>query len=188
MGHRELLAALQREAEEQAAAIRRAAATEEEAMRVAAASRRDEFRAEQERHRKVACAVRQREILAETEHGAALVRLRAESGLAQRLRGRAGACLVRLRDSAYEALFQQLVSELPDVPWATIRVNPADTVLAAGCFPQAAVVADPAITGGLEAVTADGSLTVVNTLESRLERCWPDLVPHLIAELRGRPA
>jgi vacuolar-type H+-ATPase subunit E/Vma4 len=51
-----------------------------------------------------------------------------------------------------------------------------------------AVVADPAITGGLVAVTADGSLTVVNTLDSRLERCWPDLLPHLIAELRGRPA
>jgi len=44
---------------------------------------------------------------------------------------------------------------------------------------------DGTLSGGIKAVTEDDSLTVDNTLEARLERLWPDLLPHLMAELRG---
>ena len=188
MGHQELLAALQQEGEEQAKAIRRAAAEAEDALRAEIAGRRNALRGEQEQRLIMARAARQREILAAAAQEAALIRLRAEHELALRLRERATACLELLRDEGYGELFRELVQELPACAWATVRVNPVDRELATDCFPNAAIVTDPTITGGLVAASADDSLTVVNTLESRLERCWPDLLPGLMTELRGRTA
>ena len=47
-------------------------------------------------------------------------------------------------------------------------------------------MADPAITGGLKVMGGDGRLTVSNTLETRLERAWPDLLPAMVEELAGQ--
>lgn len=185
MGHGELLNALHRKGEEQAAAIRRAADEEEEGVRAAATSRIDQLREEHERRCGAACAVRQHEVVAAAEREATLLRIRAENELALRLRQRATACLERLRDGEYANLFRLLAEELPPAGWETIRVNPLDAPLAASLFPGAEVVVDPSIIGGLEAATADGTLTVINTLESRLARGWNDLLPALVAELRG---
>lgn len=187
MGHHELLAVLRQKGAEQSGAIRRSAAEAEEALRADITGRRESLRAEREERRTVVCTLRRGEILADAERKAALLRLRAEHDLALRLRERAAACLERLRDGGYAGLFRRLAGELPGGDWRTVRVNPADMSLAAECFEGADISADSAISGGFSAVTADGSLTVVNTLESRLEQCWPDLLPQLVAELRGEP-
>lgn len=186
MGQRELLAALRREAEEQASALRRTAETEADRAQADAARRIDELRAGHEERSTMLCSDRQRDILAEAERNAALVRLQVEHELARRLRERAGVLLKRLRDNDYHALFRRLAAELPDATWATVRVNPADTALAAALFPTAVIEADGAIRGGLEASSADGELTVINTLEARLERAWPELLPRIVTELRER--
>lgn len=63
-----------------------------------------------------------------------------------------------------------------------MRVNPADGERAAVLFPGARIETDPAISGGMEAITEGGRMRVVNTLEKRLARGWPDILPHLLAE------
>lgn len=186
MGQRELLAALHREGDEQASAIRRTAEAEADRMRADAARRLDELRCGHEERRERLCTARQRDLLAEAEREASLVRLQVENELARGLRERSGKLLERQRDNDYAAFFKRLAAELPEAAWDTIRVNPADTALAAELFPTAAIEADRAISGGLEAVTSDGDLTVVNTLEARLERAWPELLPLMVNELRGR--
>ena len=184
MGHRELLTALRRKGEEQAADIRQRAGAEEGEIRAGAAARGEELRQEYERRRSTGCRERRRAIVAEAEREASLVRLRAEHELALLLRELAGRCLAKLREGEYGTFLGELAAELPDTVWGTVRVNPLDADRAAALFPGAAISPDPAITGGLEAVSADGSLTVVNTLESRLDKGWPDLLPLLVAELR----
>ncbi len=181
MGQDELLAAIRRKGEEQAAALR--AKTEEElaGLRTAADQRKAALLREHEGRLAAARAQRHRDLVAEAGRQAALIRLRGEHDLALRMKRRAAACLGELRE---EGLLARLAGELPAAAWATVRVAPVDTVRAADLFPGATVEADPAITGGLVAATAEGSLTVVNTLESRLERGWPDLLPRLFADLR----
>jgi len=185
MGQDELLAALRRKGEEQARAIRTNEAAETDAVRHATAARCDELRQAHERRCAAAGAERRHQIMADALRQAALIRLRGEHDLALRLRQRAGACLGGLRDTGAGTRLAELAEELPRADWATIRVAPCDTAPAADLFPSATIEADPAISGGLVAVTGDGSLTVVNTLESRLEKGWSDLLPELVAELRG---
>jgi V/A-type H+-transporting ATPase subunit E len=91
-----------------------------------------------------------------------------------------------MRGEGYEDLFAGLAAEAAGAEWGTVRVNPADRELAARYFPRAVVEADASITGGVEAVSTDGAFSVVNTLETRLERAWPELLPEIVAELRGR--
>jgi V/A-type H+-transporting ATPase subunit E len=186
MGHRELLVALRREGEEKEAAIRAGAEAEAGRMREGVAARRDVLRAGQERQREVLCAARRREVLAAAEREARFVRLRAEHVLAERLRERARACLAGMRREGYGELFAGLAAEWAGEAWGTVRVNPADRELAARHFPGTAIEIDATLAGGFEAVSSDGGLTVVTTLETRLERAWPDLLPEIVAELRGR--
>jgi len=182
MGQDELLAAIRRKGGEQAADL--LAKTEEEIadLRAATAERRDALRREHDRRLAAAVAGRHHDIVAEARRQAALIRLRGEHDLARRLKERAESSLEKLRD---DRLLERLAGELPTAEWATVRVAPADAARAATLFPRAAVETDPAIPGGLVASTADGSLTVVNTLESRLEKGWPDLLPLLFGELGG---
>jgi vacuolar-type H+-ATPase subunit E/Vma4 len=76
---------------------------------------------------------------------------------------------------------------LPSLPWQTIWTTPDASSAAAALFPTATIVADPALAGGLKAALAEDSLTVDNTLETRLEKLWPDLLPQLLTELREAP-
>ena len=148
--------------------------------------RREELRREHEQQRELLCSGRQRTLIAKADREAALIRLRAEHALSLRLHERARVCLKQLRTDDSERLFLTLAAELPAVPWQTVWINPGDASTASGRFPGATIIPDETLAGGLKAATADDSLTVDNTLEVRLERLWPDLLPHLMAELRGR--
>lgn len=185
MGRRELLEALQREGQKTMDAIVCRGGAEEERLRGGAEERREEMRLEYEAQRELLCGARQRTLRSIAVRDAALIRLRAEHALSQRLHERARNGLKRLRGEHAEQLFPALAAELPGVKWHTVWVNPADTLPASGCFPGASIVPDETLSGGLRAATADGSLTVDNSLETRLERVWPDLLPGLVAELRG---
>lgn len=186
MGQRELLETLRREGDEQAAALRQAAGQQSQQLRDEAREKLRELRSAQEERRRQLCLVCQREVLAEAQREAALVRLRKEHDLALRLRQRAEAGLERLRRVRGDSLFDRLAAELPREAWVAVRVNPVDAPLAATRFPGAAVQVDDAVRGGLAVVTVDGDFSVVNTLEARLERSWPELLPRIMAEVRGR--
>jgi flagellar biosynthesis/type III secretory pathway protein FliH len=188
MGRRELLEALEREGQKTMAAIAGRCAAEEGLLRSKAEDRREGMRLEHEQQRELLCSDRHRTLIATAAREASMIRLRAEHTLAQRLHEWARISLKQLRRDDAERLFRTLAAELPAVPWHTLWVNPDDTILASGQFPDATVIPDETLAGGLKVATADGSLTVDNTLEVRLETSWPDLLPHLMAELRGRPA
>lgn len=186
MGRLELLEALRREGGEAMAAITGRGAADEERLRTGAEERREELRREHEQQRELLCSERQRAIMAGTSREALLIRLRAEHTLSLRLHERARICLKQLTGDERERIFRTLAAELPALPWHTIRVALGDVVPASGLFPDATIIADEAVAGGLKAATADGSLIVDNTMETRLERMWPDLLTQLMAELRGR--
>lgn len=186
MGRRELLEALQRDGRKTMAAIAVRGAAEEQRLRSGAEQRREELQREHEQQRELLCSVRRHTLISRAAREVALIRLRAEHALSLRLYRRARICLKQLRGDNAEPLFRSLSVELPAVPWHTVWTNPGDTVLASAVFPGALIIPDETLTGGFKASTADGSLTIDNTLEVRLERLWPDLLPQLMAELRGR--
>jgi V/A-type H+-transporting ATPase subunit E len=114
-------------------------------------------------------------------------RMAATRALAERMGALARAELARVRDVDNGPLFRALVAELPDRGWQSVAVNPADATLAVTAFPSARIDLDPTIIGGFRAATADGRIQVSNTLDTRLERAWPDLLPQLISAVFHDP-
>jgi V/A-type H+-transporting ATPase subunit E len=106
--------------------------------------------------------------------------------LSERLSRLATSLLPQFREQQYRELFEALVRELPPYAWETVRVNPEDTAMAGRYFPEAKIVPDTRISGGMEVDGDGGRIRIVNTLEKRLERGWPELLPDLIeAVYRG---
>lgn len=118
--------------------------------------------------------------LAELSRRRRALRTQAALRLAEHCRELALAELPRLRDGR---LFDRLAGELPALEWRRIEVNPADADAARARYPGAAVTENPAISGGLNAATADDRICLENSLETRLAAAWPDLVPALLARL-----
>jgi vacuolar-type H+-ATPase subunit E/Vma4 len=160
-----------------------------EAARAEADRRRAQLAAalEQERTRlEQDVATEARRIEAEgaaaAEHKAREMRAGAAVALAERLLALGRAELPRLRGERPSRLFEALAREVPPRRWQRIRVNPADAALAAQHFPGATIDVDPAISGGMELECEDGRIRISNTLETRLDIAWTDLLPQLIAE------
>jgi V/A-type H+/Na+-transporting ATPase subunit E len=182
MGSEELLAALRSEAEEKTRIIRQEAAAETARLKAEAAAglARLGEKLLQEQARTI--AAEESAILAEAERSARRTRLAAAEKLAEKLYELARKLLPRLREKEYPRIFSLLAAELPPIEWQTLRVNPADAERAADLFPRALIVPDSAICGGMEALADEGRIRVINTLEKRLERGWPELLPVLIEE------
>lgn len=183
MGAAELLAALRSEGEKKAGLIREEAAGEAARLRAEAEALLARMREASLREQTQAIAAATGAIIAEAERDARQLGLSALQQLAERLHGLARQFLPRLRTDEYPGAFARLAAEIPPALWEEIRVNPADVDRAALLFPGAKVVADAGICGGLIALADGGREEVVNTLEKRLERGWPELLPALLAEV-----
>jgi V/A-type H+-transporting ATPase subunit E len=109
----------------------------------------------------------------------------AKSRVAERCYQLARQSLSASRNPDDDGLFRALADELPEEAWEEVRVHPVDRDRAARRFPGARVVTDPDISGGLEVVGRGGRLRIRNTLEKRLERAWPDLLPAIVHEIEG---
>lgn len=103
--------------------------------------------------------------------------------LADRLLALARAELPGLVAAARGEVFEALARELPPCRWECARVNPADAEFAARHFTGASIETDRAISGGMDVAYDGGRVAVDNTLETRLEIAWPDLLTALLAEL-----
>ena len=183
MGRAELIESLRSRATEDMDALRSDARARAEAYRLELAQA-----LEQQRMRETeAAAALARKLLddATVEARQCAREIRAQTGLvlADRLYRLAVAELPNLRDASGPELFLALARELPQRDWQRIRVNPADREPARARFPAAEVVCDPGIRGGLDVEADAGRIRVSNTLETRLETAWPDLLPRLINDL-----
>lgn len=182
MGRELLISDLRAKGEEQVATLWRQAREEAERFRLeserdlaAQLGRREsaELEAVQAVHRRRAMAAHRR---------SAAITTRAEQALSDRLYALARTQLGQAGVGERAAWLAGLAAELPAAAWARVRVNPADAAAARALFPQAEIVADPAIPGGLEVSTADESVCIDNTLNTRLARAWSLLVPELLRE------
>ena len=183
MRHPELIEALHAAAEQKAATIWESARSEAEQCRVEAAhsveTRREEARQD------LAATARKLEddAIGRAEAEAKTIRIATGKTLAERAYRLASDSLPRFRDGGYESLFAALAGEIPEGPWRRVRVNPADLRLAQEFFPDAEIVPDESVTGGLEVEAEDGRIRISNTLETRLERAWPVVLPGLINDI-----
>lgn len=180
MLHNELIDALHGEGEEKLAALRRETDRALEEIRVDAANKENEIRERVKTKLNQAVQEEGRELMAAAAKKAAAVRLIAEKKLADRLYTLAAPLLKALRNKEYGGIFGELVRELPDYRWDIVTVHPDDLQIGAACFPDAKVVGDSRISGGLEVMSADGKVRVINTFDKRLELAWAALLPELI--------
>jgi vacuolar-type H+-ATPase subunit E/Vma4 len=109
---------------------------------------------------------------------------RAERELSDRLYGLARSLLGGAWSGDRATLLAGLAAELPPGSWGWVRVNPEDLVSAGQLFPAAELVPDPEVSGGLAVTSREGSVTIDNTLNTRLERAWFQLIPELLRGLR----
>ncbi len=184
MGQQELKEALQQEAEVRARQLWREAEDH-------VAKRREEIQAEverleQEAEQRLQAKIKtlRAELLQDALGQALTCRLRSEVRLAERLHRLAEACLAELTAKDRARLWPPLKAELPPGEWGQVHAHPDDSEKAREEFPGADVVPDQAIAAGLRVVSEDQKVWVDNTLNSRLERAWTELLPAMLAEIR----
>ncbi|HSR36022.1 MAG TPA: hypothetical protein VLL73_02490 [Desulfurivibrionaceae bacterium] len=192
MSHQALIEELRRQGEAGKRAIWQAAEAEAVDYRAQAEQRWAAEQAAAEQELRATCEARAREIRLAAEQEGRQLTGQAEIALAEQLHRIARRVMPVLQDEVRGEVFVQLAKELPDRPWTRVHVNPSDLAWAREFFPQAEVVADGDISGGVEALDRQGGLRVINTLEKRLERGWDGIVAAVFAALRSladdRPA
>jgi len=124
-----------------------------------------------------------RSLMVAAEEKTWLRQAEAETRLAERLYALAQKELVWLREQCGDRLLSACAKELPQVEWRQLRVSEKEIELARTLFPEAEIAGDNSISGGLVAESVDGRITVINTLEKRLERAWPRILPRFIRVL-----
>ncbi len=193
MGCKELIESLLRVRDEKIISIWDEVENEAEKIRAEVTRKAEQIRAECERKKSAAAGEKIARAISDANSAVRARRLSMEQEISQRLLSLASASLARLRNSNYPEAFRAMARELPPLPWRTVRVNPGDTALAKKHFPDAEIVSDGTITGGMDVMTDGGKIRVVNTFEKRLERTWPDVLPGLIRDVyeelskRGTP-
>ncbi len=183
MTYEALITELRRQGEAEKRAIWQVVEEEAAAYRRNAAQRWASEQDAAEEERREAAEARAREIRLAAEQEGRRLKGQAEMALAERLYHLARRVMPVMQDEVRGEMFVRLARELPDRPWERVHVNPSDLAWAREFFPRAEVVADGDITGGVEALDRQGGLRVINTLEKRLERGWPMILPAIFAEL-----
>jgi vacuolar-type H+-ATPase subunit E/Vma4 len=186
LGLEELLDTLKKNERKQIDDIWRKAESEAEILRTQIAETISDITKNHAEHLASACQKSMRAIFSETEVKTREKKLFAYQALDQALRNAALKQLTALRKPNYEKIFATLVRELPERQWEKIIVNPADVELAAKFFNANRIRQDPAVSGGLVALTANDRIIVDNTVKKRLERKWFHILPQLIAEIEKR--
>lgn len=182
MGHQELIDSLRSEGEKKAQAIKQEAAAEAEQIKAEMVKRLERFREDYRKNHLMMVEEQSRKIVSEASERANRIKLQSERVLLDRLYTMSLALLRDLRTHNYSSVFERLVRELPPLPWKILRVNPDDREIAKEHFPDADIIADRTISGGLEVTSEDGKVHIINTFEKRLERAWSELLPEFMHE------
>ena len=182
MGCEELIGSLRKEAEEKVREIWREAEEEAGKLQAGFLLRLEALRLENASGS--SSEEDRQKVLLDAGNSARTIRLASEDRLSARLYILAVSSLHLLRGKGYEDIFHRLVLEIPPLGWHSVKVNQDDCDLARKFFPDAAIVADRNITGGMEVEAEEGWVRVANTFEKRLERAWPQMLPGLIADVK----
>jgi vacuolar-type H+-ATPase subunit E/Vma4 len=175
-----LIEDLRRKAAEDSEALWRDAKAEAEKCRLEAAREIEDRRARDSAQGAVTVRRLEEAAASRAQREAREILAKAATALAERLRGHARAELGRFRQEGADGLFEALATELPHRQWQRVSVNPADQQLARARFPQAEIVCNAGIAGGMVVEAEEGRIRVTNTLEARLETAWPDILPGLV--------
>ena len=186
MGLQELISTLKKNEQKQIDDIWQAAKSEAEALRKQVEEAVADITKKQAEQLAAACRKSMRSIFSETDIKTRERKLLAYQALDQALQNAAVKLLPDLREENYEKVFAILAAELPERQWEKILVNADDAELGRRFFAANIISTDPGISGGLQAVSANGRIIVDNTFEKRLERKWPHILPALIAEFEKR--
>ncbi len=188
MGKDELKKALIDEAEEHIRALWAAAEAEIDGLRGQVALQREEQAAKTARQLEKAVAELRTACHQQAVEEERRAILEAETDLAERMLGLARTLLPQMIAANRGFWLKCLVEELPDHPWEEVRVSPSDLDQAVELFPDAQVIPEEALAGGVIVTAGGGRLRVDNSLEKRLERRWPEILPTLFAEIRRKVA
>lgn len=183
MSREALLAALQRDAGQLLDEVRARGTAQAEDLRHEEAAALQRLRDAEQLHRRSLEAGERQTLLARSRRQALAERLAGEERLQQRLYGLARQLLGELAEQEAATLLGALARELPAAAWQQVTVNPREAESARRLFPQAELQLDADLDGGLRVASAGGRILVDNTLEKRLQRGWPDLLPALLREL-----
>jgi len=186
MGYQELIDSLLKEGEEKVRVILKEAEAEGAKIWEEASRKTGELEQYYTRHLSAAVKEETEAILSEAGMKARMILLSAEKELSDRLYKIAVKSLPLLRDNRYPDLFVALFQELPSHQWQVVRVHPEDKGRAKICFPEAEVLSDSAISGGLDVMTEDERIRVTNTFEKRLACLWIEMLPGLMKDICGR--
>jgi V/A-type H+-transporting ATPase subunit E len=183
MGYQELIASLRKEGSEKVKALHQETRAESEKIHEEEAEMiaklMEEFREKEEALEKSQAD----RFFSAAQRTVRTIRLKAEANLADRLFGLALSCLHELRQDKYEKTFELLVNELPSTWWNEAVVHPDDKAMAETHFPNAEVVTDPAVIGGIEVYRENRRQHVINTFGKRLERAWEELLPLIVRDI-----
>lgn len=113
-------------------------------------------------------------------------RLLAEETFSEQLRQLALQRLTTLTPEERRRSLKRLARELPGLAWEQITVHPEDRQQAAEIFPDCTINTDPALSGGVIAITVERILAVDNSLTKRLEQAWPALSGTLLDSVRKK--
>ena len=182
MSCKELIESLRKGADEKGRLIQQEAEQAAGEAKADLERRLERLRGEADQKRMEASREAIAQALSTANNRARAVRLSAEQGLSVRLMESAALSLATLRRADYEDVFAKMAKEFPALAWKTVRVNAGDAARAKKYFPNAEIVVDAKIMGGMDASTQDGSIRVINTFEKRLERAWSDILPLLIKD------
>lgn len=175
-----LIDALRRKADEDADALWRNARADADGHRATLLQRAEEQRNAEARQLARKTDAFARAATSEAEGTARRNMATAKAALADRLHSLAVEALPELKTMTS---FAALAAELPARSWQRVIVHPDDRIAARSAFPQAEVIGDPAIAGGM--TVEDGAVCISNTFEARLESGWPEILPALMKEIVG---
>lgn len=185
MDYKELIEALRREGDKKAQATWQEAGAEAEKIRADVDERIKKMREGYSLMQASAIKDQIEPILSEAKQKADVIRLTAEKDISMRLYRLALSVLRDLRDEGYSDVFCSLFKELPRCKWERVKVNPEDETIAREYFPEAEIITDSGISGGLEVQTKAGKICISNTFEKRLEKAWIEILPRLMRDIYG---
>lgn len=178
-----LIACLWKEAGEKIRTIQEEAKAAAAKVGEEAALKISRLREEYAKAANAAAAKETGEIRADADTRARLLRAAAARRFSIRLYCEFRSSLPLLRNKGYADAFFSMAAELPPLSWKSVRVNPGDVSMARERFPDAEIIPDEGISGGMDVTTGDGRTRIINTFEKRLERIWEELLPDLMQEI-----